>query len=43
MIIDAMKFRLALIKKCKGNKEFAAEAGLCEGTVVKPCKTDCRG
>ncbi len=42
MIIDAMKFRLALIKKCTGNKEFAAEAGLCEGTVVKPCKTDCR-
>ncbi len=42
MIIDARKFRLALVSKCMGNKVFAKKAGLCEGTVTKLCKTDCR-
>ncbi len=40
MIIDALKFRLFLVNQCKGNKEFAKEAGLCEGTVAKLCKVD---
>ena len=42
MVIDALKFRLALIDRCKGNKEFAEEAGVCEGTVAKLCKADCK-
>lgn len=42
MIIDAMKLRLALVRQCKGNKDFALEAGLCEGTITKLCKTDSR-
>lgn len=40
MIIDSRKFRLALINQCKGNKEFAKEAGVCEGTIGKLCKAD---
>ncbi len=42
MIIDSLKFRLALIKRCMGNKELAQEAGLCEGTITKFCKHDAR-
>ena len=38
MIIDAMKLRLALVRQCKGNKEFAKEAGICEGTITKLCR-----
>lgn len=40
MIIDSRKFRLALINQCKGNKDFAKEAGVSEGTVGKLCKAD---
>ena len=42
MVIDAMKFRLALVSACKDNKEFARDAEICEGTVSKLCKTDCK-
>lgn len=42
MIIDAMKLRLALVRQCKGNKEFSREAGICEGTITKLCKADSR-
>jgi DNA-binding Xre family transcriptional regulator len=42
MIIDAFKLRLALVNKCKGNKELAKQAGICEGTVTKLCKADCK-